>query len=381
MMPIVNRTISAIVILHTSIVTIFSLFSLFPHKTFSKQTNEPYLLNLPEGVLEPIIPEENPLTNEKVELGKLLFFDKRLSADDTISCATCHEPQKGFADGEVLAIGINGQKGTRNSPTVLNAAFFDLQFWDGRAITLEEQAKQPLINPVEMGMPSHGAVVDKISNIPEYKTSFDSVFGSKKITIDQIAQAIASFERTLVSFNSPFDRFISGDKNAISESASRGWELFRGKGRCITCHEFNVSYPFFTDNAFHNIGVAMKDKDFEAMAREAASPDADPNVLANKKGSAELGRYIVTRQPKDIGAFKTSGLRNIALTAPYMHDGSEPTLESVIEFYDKGGIPNPNLDGGIRPLNLTQEEKKDLVEFMKSLTSDTIPETDSPRNP
>lgn len=339
---------------------------------FSKPGDPSYVLPLPPGVLEPVIPEDNPLTKEKVALGKTLFFDKRLSADDTISCATCHDPEKGFADGKVIAIGIKDQKGTRNSPTVLNAAFFDAQFWDGRAITLEEQAKQPIVNPKEMGMPSHNALAEKISGIPEYKTAFQAVFGTEKITIDYIAMAIASFERTLISFNTPFDRFIAGNKEAISASAQRGWKLFQGKARCITCHEFNVSYPFFTNNKFHNVGVAMKGKDFEFLARKAAGADADPAVLAQEEASSELGHYLVTKEPKDIGAFKTSGLRNIALTAPYMHDGSEPILEDVVEFYNKGGVPNPNLDGGIRPLNLTEDEKKDLVEFMKSLTSDDL---------
>lgn len=314
---------------------------------------------------------------EKIALGKELFFDKRLSADDTVSCATCHDPEKGFADGKAIAVGIKERKGTRNSPTVLNAAFFDTQFWDGRAMTLEEQAKQPIINPKEMGMPSHDALVEKISGIPEYKTAFQAVFGTEKITIDLIVMAIASFERTLITFNTPFDRFIAGKGDAISASAQRGWKLFQGKARCVTCHEFNVSYPFFTNNKFHNVGVAMKGKDFESLARKAAGSGADPSALAQEEASSELGHYLVTKEPKDIGAFKTSGLRNIALTAPYMHDGSELTLESVVEFYDKGGIPNPNLDGGIRPLNLTEDEKKDLVEFMKSLTSDDLPESGS----
>ena len=221
-------------------------------------------------------------------------------------------------------------------------------------------------------MPSHDALVEKISSIPEYKTSFQTVFGTEKITIDQIAMSIASFERTLISFNTPFDRFIAGKNDAISASAQRGWKLFQGKARCITCHEFNRSYPFFTNNKFHNIGVAMKGKDFESLARKAAGSDTDPSVLAQEEAYAELGRYLVTREPKDIGAFKTSGLRNIALTAPFLHNGSEATLESVVEFYNKGGIPNPNLDGGIRPLNLSEDEKKDLVEFMKSLTSDDL---------
>ncbi len=348
---------------------------------FSQTEGNAYVLSLPPGVLEPIIPEDNPLTQGKVDLGKKLFFDKRLSVDDTVSCATCHNPEKGFADGKSIAVGIQDRTGTRNSPTVLNAAFFDMQFWDGRAITLEEQAKQPIINPKEMGMPSHNALVEKISNIPDYKASFKAVFGADQITIDHIAGAIASFERTLITFNAPFDRFIAGEKGAMSESAQRGWQLFLGKARCITCHEFNRSYPFFTDNKFHNIGVAMKGKDFESLARKAASRGANPSVLAQEEGSAELGRYVVTKEPKDIGAFKTSGLRNIALTAPFLHDGSEPTLESVVEFYNKGGIPNPNLDGGIRPLGLSEEEKNDLVAFMKSLTSDDLPRLVSDHNP
>ena len=351
---------------------VFFFFHFLQLNAFSQTQSDAYVLTLPPGVLEPIIPEDNPLTKGKIDLGKILFFDKRLSADDTISCATCHDQEKGFADGRVIAVGIKERKGTRNSPTVLNAAFFDTQFWDGRVITLEEQAKQPIINPNEMGMPSHDALVEKISNISEYKTAFQAIFGTEKITIDHIARAIASFERTLISFNAPFDRFIAGEKDAISASAQRGWKLFQGKARCITCHEFNRSYPFFSNNKFHNVGVAMKGKDFEFLARKAASSGADPSALVQEEASAELGRYLVTKEPKDIGAFKTSGLRNIALTAPFMHDGSESTLESVVEFYNKGGVPNPNLDGGIRPLNLSEDEKKDLVVFMKSLTSDDL---------
>lgn len=330
------------------------------------------LLRLPPGVLEPVIPEENPLTGGKVALGRTLYFDKRLSLDDTVSCATCHDPKLGFADGKKVGEGIQNKKGARNSPTTLNAAFLDTQFWDGRAPTLEEQAKGPLINPLEMGMPSHEVLIAKLRKISEYRRAFQDVFGTEEFTIDHAARAIASFERTLNTFDSPFDRFIAGDKTAISPSAQNGWGLFLGKARCITCHEFNQAYPFFTDNKFHNIGVAMKDVNFEALARKAAAV-TDAAVLAHEPGAAELGRYLVTKQPKDIGAFKTPGLRNIALTAPYMHDGSEPTLESVIDFYDKGGVPNPNLDGGMRPLQLTDQEKKDLVELMRALSSDDLP--------
>ena len=333
----------------------------------------PLPLKLPPGVLEPIIPEDNPLTEGKVALGRTLYFDTRLSLDDTVSCATCHDPKFGFADGKKVAEGIRKKTGVRNSPTTLNTAFLDTQFWDGRALTLEAQAKGPLVNPVEMGMPSHEAVVAKLRKIPDYRRAFREVYGTEALTIDHVAIAIASFERTLNTFNVPFDRFLAGDKTAMNPAAQRGLELFRGKARCVTCHEFNATYPFFTDNKFHNIGVAMKAVNFEALARRAAI-ETDAAKLAREPGAAELGRYLVTKQPKDIGAFKTPGLRNITLTAPYMHDGSEATLESVIEFYDKGGAPNPNLDGGMRALGLTAEEKKDLAEFLKALTSDDLPD-------
>lgn len=332
------------------------------------------VLHLPTGVLEPDIPKQNPLTPAKVELGRKLYFDKRLSADGTVSCATCHDPLKGFADGRPVAVGIKNQSGARNSPTVLYTGFNEVQFWDGRAPTLEEQAKQPLVNPVEMGQPSHAAVAKGIAALPEYGDGFAAAFGSREVTIDRIAEAIAGFERTLAPFTSPFDRFMGGDKQAISESAQRGFVLFQGKARCITCHEFNASFPYFTDNKFHNIGVAMKG-DFEKLAREAGTVSArgaetQQAALAHKPGFEALGRWIVTHQPKDIGAFKTSGLRNIALTAPYMHDGSQKTLEEVMDFYNKGGEPNPNLDGGIRPLNLTKEEISDIIAWMQSLTDD-----------
>lgn len=304
----------------------------------------PYTLTIPLGLTEPAIPENNPMTAEKIALGKKLYFDKRLSADDTVACSNCHDPARGFADALPTSSGIRGQFGPRNAPTVLNSAFYTLQFWDGRAPTLEEQAKGPIINPVEMGMPSHDDLIKKLEGIPEYVKDFQEAFGSG-ITIDRLAQAIAAFERTIISGNSPFDRFFYGEEpDAISESARKGLEVFRGKGRCLNCHDFNPMYALFTDNKFHNIGVGMERTDY------------DP------------GRFKVTQNPADKGAFKTSTLRDIELTAPYMHDGSHKTLEDVVEFYNKGGIRNPYLDGGIVPLGLTDQEKKDLVEFLKSLT-------------
>ena len=321
---------------------------IFPIILFSQEKRDNiYNMIIPLGLIEPDIPEDNPLTAAKIELGKKLYFDKRLSIDDTVSCATCHDPKFGFAENKKVSDGVKGGKGKRNAPTVLNSAFYDLQFWDGRVPSLEEQAKQPIANPVEMGI-SHEALVEKLKKIEEYKKAFNDVFNSE-ITIDNIVKAIASYERTLISGNSPFDKFMYGnDKNALNDAAKRGIEVFKGKGRCLTCHEFLDSYGLFTDNKFHNIGVGMD------------------------KPEPDIGRFEVTKNPKDKGAFKTPTLRNITLTAPYMHDGSEATLESVIDFYNKGGINNPNLDGGMRPLDLTKEEKADLLEFLKSLTSENI---------
>lgn len=323
---------------------------------------------LPKDLWEILIPESNPVTPEKVELGRKLYYDKRLSKDATVSCATCHDPAKGFSDGKKVSEGIGGKKGTRNAPTVLNSIFYEFQFWDGRADSLEEQAKGPMINPVEMGMASHDDVVQAVRAVPEYTATFKAVFG-REATIDDVVAAIATFERTVVSGNSAFDRFMAGDKAAMSEGAQRGWELWNGKARCNTCHPFGGATPNFSDNKFHNIGVAAIGRDFSALARQAAAL-TDPQQLASHPDFSELGRFVTTKQPKDIGAFKTTGLRDIALSAPYMHDGSEATLLDVVKFYDKGGEPNPYLDGGVVPLKLTDQEMKDLVAFMESLTGE-----------
>jgi cytochrome c peroxidase len=323
---------------------------------------------LPADLWEILVPPDSPVTTDRVALGRRLFYDERLSKDATVSCATCHDPARGFADPRKVSEGVGGKKGARNAPTVLNAVFNEFQFWDGRAASLEEQSKGPMTNPVEMAAESHEAVVKALRGIPEYDAAFRRAFGHE-ITVDDVATAIATFERTVVSGNSAFDRFTAGDKAALSESAQRGWLLWNTKARCNTCHPFGSATPNFSDNKFHNIGVAAKNRDFASLAREAASV-GDPQKLAFHADLSELGRFIVTRQPKDIGAFKTSGLRDIALTAPYMHDGSEATLLDVVAFYDKGGEPNPYLDGGIVALKLTDQEKKDLVAFMESLTGE-----------
>jgi cytochrome c peroxidase len=339
---------------------------------------QPVELTVPPGVMPPEVPADNPTTVPKVELGKKLYFDTRISTDGTVACATCHDPRKGFADprDKPTSAGVGGQLGTRNAPTVLNAAYGVLQFWDGRAATLEEQAVQPLINPIEHGFADHPAVVAKLKEIGEYGPLFQAAFGTPDITIERVGQAIAAFERTLITLDAPIDRYLAGDANAISASAQRGWELFNGKARCNTCHGRIDVIPLFTDDLFHNIGVGVQRVDFARVSREAAAAvDAGKSVdeLALKDAEAsELGRFLITREQKDLGAFKTSGLRNIALTAPYMHDGSEATLAAVIEYYDRGGNANPYLDGGMRPLGLTAQEQADLVALLETFTSSDL---------
>jgi cytochrome c peroxidase len=336
-------------------------------------------LPVPAGVLPLEVPEDNPPTVAKVELGKKLYFDRRISTDGTVACATCHDPRHALADGRgtTTSAGVGGALGTRNAPTVLNAAFLSEQFWDGRAATLEEQAVQPLINPIEHGFADHAAVVARVRELGDYGPLFSAAFGTADVTIERVGKAIASFERTLISLGAPLDRFLAGDEKAISEAAKRGWALYNAKARCNNCHGYIEAFPLFTDELYHNIGVGVKNVDFAALAKKASAAAAagepiDDLGLAAAEAS-ELGRFMVTAEPKDIGAFKTSQLRNIALTAPYMHDGSEATLRDVIEFYDRGGNDNPYLDGGIRPLGLTDQEKADLVELLETFTSDDLP--------
>jgi cytochrome c peroxidase len=334
---------------------------------------------VPEGVLPPEIPTDNPLTEEKIALGRKLYFDARLSRDGTLACASCHAPQTGFADprGTPTSAGVDGQLGTRNSPTTLNAAFLSTQFWDGRAATLEEQSLLPFVNPIEMAVPDLATLEKMVAGFDDYAPLFTAAFGDSTVSAQRIGQAIGSFERTLVSLSAPIDRFLKGDQAAISESAKRGWELFNAKARCNTCHGHVEAFPLFTDDLFHNIGVGVTKIDFESVARRAAvavekDPEAIDQLALQDAEASELGRFLVTRQRKDLGAFKTPQLRNVALTAPYMHDGSEKTLEDVIAYYDRGGNPNPFLDGGMRPLHLTEQEKADLVELMKTFTSDDL---------
>lgn len=303
-----------------------------------------YILPIPFG-LDPesaVIPEDNPLTKDKIELGRALFFDKRLSKDNTIACASCHLATFAFTDGRPVSTGIRGQKGGRSAPASLNRLFSKAQFWDGRAATLEEQSVGPFANPIEHGFANHDEMVTKMKKIPGYRKLFKEVFG-EEITIAGVGRAVASFQRTILSGNSPADRFDQGgDEKAIPEAAQKGLILFREKARCTKCHSgFN-----FTDEKFHNLGIGW---------------DGD---------TVDLGRYAVTKNAPDIGAFKTPTLREIARSAPYMHDGRFKTLEEVVNFYNKGGVKNPHQDELVLPLELTEEEKRNLVEFLRTLNGE-----------
>ena len=303
-------------------------------------------LQLPtiQGLEDPntYVPADNPLTKEKVELGRAIFFDKRMSKDNTIACASCHMAKKGFADGMPVSTGIKGLKGGRSAPVSFNRVYSKAQFWDGRAATLEDQSIGPFANPIEHGFANHDEMVAKMKKMPGYRKLFQDVFGGE-ITIQDVGRAVAGFQRTVLSGNSAVDKYdVGGDQNALSDSAKRGLELFRGKARCTRCHSgFN-----FTDEKFHNLGIGW-----------------DTN-------SVDLGRYMETKNPEDIGAFKTPTLREIARTAPYMHDGRFKTLEEVVKFYNQGGVKNPHQDNTIIPLEMTDDEQQDLVAMLKSLNGE-----------
>jgi len=338
----------------------------------------------PLGLPPVPIPADNPQTPEKIALGDKLFHDKRFSTTGEVNCATCHDKNKAFTDLLPVSEGINKLKGTRNAPTVINAAYMRSQFWDGREPTLEEQSAQPFVNPIEMGLENHDPILQIIRSDPQYVELFKKAFGKSgnRITMEEVKKAIAAFERTIVAGDSPFDRYqYGGDKKAMSPAAIRGLEVYRGQGRCVSCHVIEETQALFTNNRFHNIGVGFaKMADREAAVAKAfleskkKGASVDVEVLT-KEDSSELGRFAISEKIQDLGGFKTSTLRNIDKTAPYMHDGSLETLEDVVKFYNNGGRLeetdpiSPFLDGGIRPLNLSEEQKLDLVEFLKALTS------------
>lgn len=311
---------------------------------------KPLLIKVPLGLPPVPVPPDNPPTAETVSLGRRLYYDPALSADHTISCASCHAAETGFTDPRPVSVGVGGKKGTRHSPTVINSAYSYLQFWDGRAPSLEEQAKGPMINPVEMAT-THADVVQRLQASPKYVALFKQAWGTDQITIDLVVKSIASFERTVLSGDSPFDRFYYGhDKKALSASAQRGLKLFIDpkKGNCAVCHTIGKQYALFTDNKFHNLGIGA---------------DTRGNMV-------DLGRFEQTKDQADWGAFKTPTLRNIAQRAPYMHDGTFPTLKDALGHYIGGGNLNAHLDKQIRALDfLTFDERDDMLAFLESLTA------------
>jgi cytochrome c peroxidase len=334
-------------------------------------------VGLPAAATRASIPTDDPQTPEKVALGQQLFFDAHLSADGTIACSTCHDPARAFTDGKAVSAGIGGRAGQRNSPTVLNARYNATQFWDGRAATLEQQAALPIVNSVEMGQPNLDAAVASIAAIPQYRQAFQSAFGTAPNGTD-LVRAIAAYERTQVAFDSPFDHYIAGERDAIDPAARRGWELFNGRARCNKCHALSDKTrdtTNFTDNDFHNIGVLIVRHNVVALAKQARQMLASADAAAVDRAAIQtdmsaLGRFLVTKKESDIAAFKTPNLRNLLLTAPYFHDGSQATLWDVIDHYNKGaGLNNPYLDEDIVPLALDERDIDDLVAFMASLTS------------
>ena len=326
----------------------------------SGQTGQPALpigktLTLPvrRGLPPVPVPPDNPPTAETIALGQTLFRETRLSADGTISCASCHDPANAFSDRKPFSFGVNNQMGGRNAPTVLNAAFHPVQFWDGRAATLEEQAGGPIANPVEMNLP-HDVAASRLQEDVTYRAAFEKAFGPGPITIEKITKAIASFERTLVSGGSAFDLYqYGGDASALSPAAIRGLAIFRGpqRGNCATCHLLGEHDALFTDGKFHSVGAGL-------------SPQGEVT---------DAGRFAVTKVEADRGAFRTPTLRNIARTAPYMHDGSLKTLRQVVDFYVGGGSSHANLDQEIRPLKLNATDRADLVAFLESLSGAESP--------
>jgi cytochrome c peroxidase len=342
-------------------------------------------VSAPLGLPAVPIPADNPMTAAKVALGEKLFNDKRFSTTGEVACETCHQRDKAFTDSPLkTSEGINKATGTRNAPTVANAAYFKSMFWDGRSVDLEDQAQHPFVNPVEMGLADHEPILAIVRSDPEYVSAFKEVFGKTgtAVTRTEVLQAIAAFERTLVFGDSPFDRWhYGGDATAISPAAARGFKVFLEDGRCVSCHAIETDQALFTDNRFHNIGVGINNiqRDIPALAgafltAKSKGIDVDKAVLTDRRTS-ELGRFAITDLPEELGAFKTSTLRNIAVTAPYMHDGSIATLRDVVVHYNNGGVTkegdpvNDFLSGGIRPLNLTDQQIDDLVAFLESLTS------------
>ena len=345
-----------------------------------------FALDPPLGLPPVPVPADNPLTRKKIELGRKLFFDRRLSINDTLSCATCHIPEQGFTNNELRTpVGVEGRSVLRNSPTLYNVAYQEHLFLDGREISLENQVWQPMTARNEMAAPSIGYVIRKLERMRDYEGLFEQAFDGRGPNVLTIGQALASYQRTLLAADSPFDQwYFGGRADAVDESVKRGFALFSGKAQCIVCHQVQDDHALFVDHRFHNTGLGYADS-VTANKPESTRVQLAPGVFATLSRAAidavtqqrlpnDLGLYRITENPGDRWKFRTQTLRNVSMTAPYMHNGRFDTLREVIDFYDRGGVPNELLSPLIRPLHLTEPEKQDLEAFLHSLTGGNVPD-------
>ena len=345
--------------------------------------------NPPLGLPPVAFPADNPITRAKIDLGRQLFFDRRLSINNTVSCANCHIPEQGFTNNEIsTAVGVEGRIVIRNAPTLYNVAYLQHIFLDGREISLENQVWQPITARNEMAAPSIGYVINKIKRISEYDGLFEAAFEGRSADIATVGYALASYQRTLLSADSPFDRwYFGGNEDAVNDSAKRGFAVFAGKGQCSVCHQVSEDHALFIDHQFHNtgLGYAVSTGKTPVQKRKKTRVQLAPGVFVDMPNETiqsvsrvesfnDLGLYRVTENPADRWKFRTQTLRNVALTAPYMHNGQFATLREVIDFYNQGGIPNELLSPFIRPLGLTESEKLDLEAFLESLTGQNVPQ-------
>jgi cytochrome c peroxidase len=336
----------------------------------------------PLGLPRVAPPDDNPETAEKIALGRKLFYDRRLSLNDTVSCAMCHIPEQGFTSNELAtAVGIEGRTVRRNAPTIYNVAYLERLFHDGRETRLEHQVWGPLLARNEMANPSIGALLEKVRGLDDYEARFEAAFPGRGLAMETLGRALASYERALVSGDSPFDRWrYAGDEDALDPAARRGFEIFTGEGGCAGCHSIGADFALFTDQGFHNTGIGYERAMRPAPARTEVQVapgrtlSVDTALLGpiSEPVAADLGLYEITQDPADRWRYRTPTLRNVALTAPYMHDGSLASLDDVVDFYARGGVPNPGLDPRIRPLALSDAERKDLVAFLEALTGGDV---------
>jgi cytochrome c peroxidase len=338
-----------------------------------QQANAGELVPLPPLPISPA----NPLTPEKVELGKKLFFDRRLSGDGTMACATCHNPETGYSDALQISLSYPTTKNWRNAPAIINLAYNSAFFWDGRAVNMEEQALFPIMSAFEMNQ-NLDYLEEELMEVPEYVTAFQDVFGGE-ITRERVGMALAAFQKTIISKDAPLDKYLKGDKDALTLAQKKGYDIFTGKGHCMSCH----NGPNLTDNKFYNIGVP-----------ENPSVVNDPRVSATRRFTAKVsgyaayrtltedpGRYLVTKDRKDWKAFRTQSLREIALTGPYMHNGVFGSLKEVIEFFNKGGGEDQNKTPLLKPLYLTDDEKQELEVFLKEALKGELVKVKMPEVP